>query len=158
MIACFNELYTQQYGFKASASYSTMNFQAAGTPGNIKSSWKPGFYLGGLLRVLLNTTLSLHPEYVYRMMKGDDIIFNTDFILHYLSFPVLFRAKLNERIALLAGPEFGLLIHAQQRSSSASLDATHDTEERAVSAVEGVEVRILSSLVAEARYVMGLIT
>lgn len=91
-------------------------------------------------------------------MKGDDIIFNTDFILHYLSFPVLFRAKLNERIALLAGPEFGLLIHAQQRSSSASLDATHDTEERAVSAVEGVEVRILSSLVAEARYVMGLIT
>lgn len=156
LTACFNKLSAQQYGFKAGASYSTMNFQAAGTPGNIKSSWKPGFYLGGLLRVRLNTALSLQPEYVYKMMKGDDIVSNTDFTLHYLSFPVLLRAKLNERIALLAGPEFGLLIHAQQRSSSASLDATHDTEERAVSAVGGLEVRVASSLFVEARYVHGV--
>ena len=152
------QLQAQQFGLKAGMSYNTMNFQAGGTPSSIKSRWQPGFSLGGLLNVPLYTDaiISLQPEYAYKLMKGDDIVFNTKFTLHYLSLPVLLRLELGERIALLAGPEFGLLIHAQEHTrTGASIDTRHDIEERAVSAVGGVELRMASSLFVEARYVHG---
>ena len=142
----------QQFGFKAGAFYNTMNFRAAGMGNNVKSSWKPGFYIGGLLRVPLNDVFALQPEYLYKPMRGEDKIIHADYTLHYLSLPVLLQIAVSKQISVLAGPEFGLLIHARQ----GTLDATHDTEERALSAVGGLEVKVASRVFVEARYVHGL--
>lgn len=155
LLLCGYQLSAQQFGFKAGASYNTMNFQAGGTPSSSKSKWKAGFYLGGLLKVPLSSTVALQPEYGYKQLKGDDVVFHVDYTLHYLSLPLLLRVEVAKQIALLAGPEFGLLIHAQQKGASGSLDATHDTEERAISLVGGVEVKIASGVFAELRYVHG---
>ena len=157
LLFCCSQVTAQSFGLKAGVSYNTMDFHAAGSPTTVKNSWKPGFYLGGSLRVQLNTIFAVQPEYMYKLMKGEEKAIASKYTLHYFSLPLLLRAELNKRLVLLTGPEFGLLIQANKRDNSGvSIDATHDTEERALSAVGGLEVQVASGVFVEARYVHGL--
>ena len=147
-----------QFSFKAGASYNLMNFNAGGNTGTATflNKWKPGFYLGGALTVPVDETFSFRPEYLYRYMGGREEGRKLDYTVHYLSLPVLLKAALSRKVALVAGPEFGLMIHTSQSSAGASYNVTHDTEERAIWAVGGVEWRVAGSLFVEGRYLHGL--
>lgn len=148
------EAHRQRFGIKAGITYNLMNFNA-GSPAPVtavKNSWKPGIYAGGSLQFQLDETFSIQPEYLYNFMQGADDRIKAGYKLHYLSLPVLLKIALAKRLAVVAGPEFSLLIRAAENA----VDVTHNTEERSISAVGGIELNITPSLCLNARFVHGL--
>lgn len=158
-VGCLEQVTAQkkvnEYAIKAGLSYNSMNFKAGYPSTSTSNSFKPGWYAGAALNIPLSQTFALEPQYLYSMMKGEDKTRQEDYTLHYLSLPVYLHITLTDRLSLLGGPEFGLLIRAQQRSQGTVSNITHDTEERSISAVGGFAFRITESLYADARYVHG---
>ncbi len=79
-----------------------------------------------------------------------------EYAFSYLSLPVLLKYNILPCFALLAGPQFDLLIQAKQRINGTSSDITHDTEERSVGATAGLEYYVVKNLSLTARYMYGL--
>lgn len=158
-IGCSRQLAAQTsglaYALKAGLSYNNMNFKAGSPPTDVPNHYKPGGYIGAGLYVPLGGKLAVEPQYLYSIQKGEDKTRQEAYTMHYLSLPVYLHFLLTDRFSLLAGPEFGLLIKAQQRSGGTVSNITHDTEERSVSAVAGFAFRITGSLYADARYLHG---
>ncbi len=152
------EVLHTRFGIRAGASCNVMNFNAGANTGGagFQNKWKPGFYLGAGLTVPLDETFSFQPEYVYRFMPGWEERVKAGYHLDYLSLPVLLKAAVSPRLAVLAGPEFGLLVRSTQKLNGTIYNVTHDTEERAISAVAGVEVQVAKGLVVDLRWVHGL--
>jgi opacity protein-like surface antigen len=139
------------------ANISNMNFNkgvpAPVTP--ITAAWKPGITLGFLLRVPLGEKWLLQPEYSYTQRNGKDKSIDTDYQLDYFSLPLLLHYKVHPRISLYAGPQGELLVHATAKTSGIKNNITHDTEERSIAAIAGIELRVLESVFVSARYVNG---
>ena len=148
------ENHAQRFGIKAGVQYNIMNFNAGSPPPAmaVKNTWKPGLYIGGSLQFPLDEIFAIQPEYMYSLMQGADDRIKTNYRLHYLSLPVLLRIAPAEKFAVVAGPSFNMLIHASEPGA----DITHDTEERSVSAIAGLELKVTRALIFEARYVHGL--
>lgn len=141
-------------GLNASNTDFNRGFPVPAVP--VQTSWKAGFVAGFLLQVPLSQTFSLQQEYLYSQMGGKINSSGTEYAFSYLSLPLLAKYALFPRFALLAGPQFDLLIQANQRVNGISSDVTHDTEERSLGATAGLEFYVLNNLSLTARYVYGL--
>ncbi len=152
-----SDLPSRKFGVRAGGNYSLMNFNKGFPQPATKApnSWKAGPDLRLLLNLRLNNTFTLQPEYALAIMNGEDKRVNTNYQLSYLSLPVLLRIAATERLAFLAGPQFDLLIHARQEISGVKTNITHDTEERNISIVAGIEVTLPGAFFVDARYVNG---
>ena len=148
----------QRYGLRLGAHYSLMNFNKGQPPlpQTVPNSWKPGLNIGFQLRFPVSEMLGVQPEYFYTYMQGADERSGSDYQLHYLSLPVLLNMRVSERMSHMAGPQFGLLIHARQKTNGTVSNVTHDTEERSVSAVGALQVHFTPAWYADLRYVHGL--
>jgi opacity protein-like surface antigen len=164
VIVFFNQLNAQQtvipfkqFGFQAGAAFSNMNFNK-GEPApvvKIDPSWKAGFTFGLLMRVPLGNKGWLQPEYNYVQRKGTDKSIGTSYDLDYLSLPLLLHYKLCHRFSIYAGPQGELLVHATSNNNGVKTNITHDTEERSLAAVAGIECRVIQSFFLSARYLRG---
>jgi hypothetical protein len=59
-------------------------------------------------------------------------------------------------IAILAGPEAGLLIQAQSSKNGEKTNITHDVEERSIGLTGGLVVKIYKNIFFSIRYIQGL--
>ena len=145
------------FGFKAGANFTNMNFNkgfpAPSQP--VDPSWNTGLVAGLFMEVPVIGQFYVQPEYLYAETGGADNVAGNTFKMSYLSLPLLFKYKPIKRLALMAGPQFDLLIKAKQSSGTESFDSTHDTEERSIAAVAGIEFNILEYLSLNARYMQG---
>jgi len=145
------------FGFKAGINVSNMNFNkgepAPTTP--IQASWKPDFALGLFMEVPVCNNLYIQPEYLYSQMAGEDKNSEEAYNMSYLSLPVLLKYKIGHKLAILAGPQFDLLIKAEQKNSAENSNITHDTEERSISAIAGLEFNLIKPLNLGVRYLHG---
>lgn len=144
------------FGIKAGANLSNMNFNK-GVPAPvspIESSWKPGFALGLFMEVPIYSNLYIQPEYLYSQMAGEDKSLAETYTMSYLSLPVLLKYKLFDKLAILAGPQFDLLIKAKNNTASNS-NITHNTEERSIFVVAGLEINLVEKISLGARYLRG---
>lgn len=144
------------FGAKAGINLSNMNFNkgipAPLTP--IESSWKSGFALGVFMEVPVYSNLYIQPEYLYSQVAGEDKSLAETYSMSYLSLPVLLKYKIFEKLAILVGPQFDLLIKAENNDSSNS-NITHNTEERSIFAVAGLEINLIERIRLGARYLNG---
>jgi Outer membrane protein beta-barrel domain len=142
------------FGFQAGVVISNMNFNLGSTAPDttIKSVWKPGFTFGFILQIPLVEKLSLQPEYSFTRRYGNDQSLGTDFRLDYFSMPLLLKYGISDRIDLIAGPQFDLLLNAQSTNKGESTDITHIVEERCIGIVGGLEVHIASAFFISGRY------
>ena len=147
----------KRFGFQVGANASNMNFNKGEPPpvAPIAASWKAGLTLGFIMRVPLGEHFLLQPEYNYIQRNGADKSISTSYQLDYFSLPVLLHYKINDLLSVYAGPQGELLIRANATSNGTKLNITHDTEERSLAAVAGIELRILQSFFVSARYVNG---
>ena len=145
------------FGFQAGANISNMNFNLGSTAPDttIASSWKAGFTFGFILQIPLAKKFSLEPEYSFTRRYGADNSLGIDFRMDYLSMPVLVKYQFFERFALLAGPQFELLINARSTNRGENTDITHQVEERSVGIAAGLEVQIVRAFFVSARYIEG---
>jgi len=144
-------------GIKAGVNYSFMNFNRgylASDPA-IVNSWKPGLYVGALIQVPLNRYITLQTEYAFTWMRSEDVRIKTAYNLSYLTLPLLLKLAVSQRIAVIAGPQFDLLVGANKKNSGTVTSITHDTEERNISGVVAIEVNLVKSVFVDARYIHG---
>lgn len=145
------------FGASLGANLTHMNFNRGypkpATP--INTSWKPGIAVGALVQVPIYGRFSFQQEYLFSQMgsqlKDSGLIYR----LAYLSLPTTLRVRVLPRLALLAGPQFDLLIKAQTENNNQTIDITHDTEERSVGTTAGLEYYLLPQLSLNARYLHG---
>lgn len=145
------------FSFKAGLNLSTMNFSKASavSPDPVKGKWTTGFLAGISMDVPLSGPLYLQPEYLYLRAGGEDKNSAAAYTMSYLSLPVLFGYHFSEKLSLVAGPQFDLLISSDEKANSSSSSITHDTEERSISAAAGLEYNLTDLLSLNARYVHG---
>jgi opacity protein-like surface antigen len=123
----------------------------------VETIWKTGFVIGALVQVDLSKKLALQQEYLLAQQGGEVLRgTNTRYRLRYLSLPLLLKYRVVPRVALVAGPQFDLLLNARQETAGQTTDITHDTEERGLGATAGLEVQLWRSLSLSARYLQGL--
>lgn len=147
----------KRFGFQAGVNISNMNFNkgypAPSSP--VAAAWKPGISLGFLMRVPLGEKWLLHPEYSYTQRNGKDKSINTDYQLDYFSLPLLLHYQVHPLVSVYAGPQGELLVRASATANGTKTNITHDTEERSIAAIAGIELHILPSLFVSARYMNG---
>lgn len=148
----------KRFGFQAGINVSNMNFNrgypAPAAP--IAAAWKPGICLGFLMRAPLGGKWLLQPEYSYTQRNGKDKSIDTDYQLDYFSLPLLLYYQVHPLVSVYAGPQGELLVRASATANGAKTNITHDTEERSIAAIAGIELHILQSLFVSARYTNGL--
>lgn len=147
----------QKFGVKVGVNYCLMNFNKSWIPpaAAVKNIWKPGINLGFLLQLPLNEFITLQPEYAYAQMSGEDERYGASYNISYLSLPVLLRISLTKNIAILAGPEFDLLLQAKRKEKGQKTSIEHQTEERNFAGIIGLEIKIIKSFFVDARYMKG---
>lgn len=146
-----------RFGLRLGLNYSNTNFNM-GEPKPvvpIGTKWKTGFVVGALVEVGLSEHLALQQEYLYAQQRGE-VRGGARYQLHYLSLPLLLKYRVLPRLAVVAGPQFDLMLKAQQELSGQTTDITHDTEERGLGATAGLEMSLWRNLGLSARYLQGL--
>jgi hypothetical protein len=103
----------------------------------------------------LSEHLALQQEYLYSQQSGE-ISGGARYQMQYLSLPLLLKYRIVPRLAVVAGPQFDLMLKAQQEVQGQTINITHDTEERGLGATAGLEVTIWRNLGLSARYLQGL--
>lgn len=145
------------FGLRLGLNYSNTNFNM-GEPKPVvpvDTKWKTGFVVGALVEVGLSEHLALRQEYLYSQQSGE-ISGGARYQLQYLSLPLLLKYRIVPRLAVVAGPQFDLMLKAQQEVQGQTINITHDTEERGLGATAGLEVTIWRNLGLSARYLQGL--
>lgn len=147
----------KKFSIEAGANYSNMNFnEGYPTPSPlIGSSWKAGVSAGVFFKIALAGNLSLQPGYFYIRRNGADKSIDTKYVNDYFAFPLLLKYKLSPLIDIVAGPQAGLLIHANSYNNGIKTDITHDVEERSISGTAGFNIHFLQSFYIAARYLQG---
>ncbi len=147
----------KRFGFRAGSNFSHMDFSKGSPPPTapISTSWQTGINIGVSLAIPLSDNLSLQPEYAFSAMGSEVKADNTRYSLNYLSLPVLLKYNLVEKLSILGGPQFDLLISATKTVNGSKETITHDTEERSIALVGGVEYQVLGPIAVSLRYLRG---
>jgi opacity protein-like surface antigen len=146
-----------RFGLRLGLNQSNTNFNM-GEPKPVvpvDTKWKTGFVVGALVEVGLNDHFALRQEYLYSQQSGE-ISGGARYQMQYLSLPLLLKYRVLPRLAVVAGPQFDLMLKAEQEASGQTTNITHDTEERGLGATAGLEVSVWRSLSLSARYLQGL--
>ncbi|MEJ7679598.1 MAG: porin family protein [Segetibacter sp.] len=148
----------KRFGVIVGGNVSNMNFNKGIPPPPvvIKAAWKAAITAGFSLQIPLRNKLSIQTEYLYSQVNAEDKSTEIKYFLNYLSMPVLLKYQLYSNIAVIAGPQAGLLITAKKKSVGTSSNMTHDTEERSFGLAAGLEFKVIKDASLNARYVYGL--
>jgi len=148
----------RKFGFMAGVNFSHMNFNKGvpPPPTPVATNWKPGIFFGVTLQIPVADNVSIQPQYLFSQLGGEIKNSGVDYKLNYFSMPLFLRYQFNQRIAMMAGPQFDLLINAKKDSSGKSYNITHDTEERNFGLALAAEIQLWHSLGVNIRYMHGL--
>ncbi|HET9503108.1 MAG TPA: porin family protein [Hymenobacter sp.] len=147
-----------KFGLRLGLNYSNTNFNQGAQPvpfGPIPTVWRPGFLAGALVQIDLNRWLSLQQEYSFSQQGGERRDSATRYRMRYLSLPLLVKYQVSDRVTLVAGPQFDLMIATTAKANGQTKDITHDTEDRAVGAVAGLEIRMWRNISLSSRFLQG---
>jgi hypothetical protein len=146
-----------RFGVKAGANFTNMNFNRIFDPPEdpVASSWKTGILVGLFMEVPVYDKFYIQPEYQYTQAGGEDNTTGKSYKMSYLSLPVLLKYEIIEKLAIVAGPQFDLLIKAEEKFEGSKTVTTHDTEERSISIVGGLTFYPIKSMGLNARYIYG---
>ncbi|MNK07623.1 hypothetical protein D3C87_255380 [compost metagenome] len=133
------------FGIKAGANFS--NFS-----GDVDTDGITSFHAGGVLELNLIPIFSVQAEGLFSSQgatyKDTALDIAKDINLDYISVPVMAKYYIVPKLSLMAGPQFSFLVSdAKEAFETKSFD---------MSAVGGVELKIIAGLFAQARYTVGL--
>lgn len=150
-----NEPTLKRFGFKIGANVSHMNFSKGSPPLPIETTWQTGITFGLIMNLPICNRLFFQPEYSYSQTGGKIKNSDTSYKFNYLSLPLLLKFDLLEKLSLIAGPQFDILINAKKLVKGTALNTTHDTEERSIGITGGIEYQLIDPLSLTLRYMNG---
>lgn len=103
------------YGVKAGLNVTKISF----SNDDFKTSFQPGFHLGGLVNYAFNNRFSVQGEVFYSAEGGKEKHISSgnkgNINMGYIQVPVLARIVFAERFFGLAGPQIGILLSAKEK-------------------------------------------
>jgi hypothetical protein len=148
----------KKFGFKLGVNYSNMifskQFPTPETSGKVVS--KTGILVGFILHTSLGKKLSLQTEYLISTRKAEVTTSGRHYKFTYLSFPVLLKYPATKRLSILAGPQADMLIYSSHQTNGTSIDLEHETEERNINALFGLEYKISKPFSVGVEYLKSL--
>jgi hypothetical protein len=124
----------------------------------ISRMMKFGFHGGVFVTFMFTDKLGLQPELLYSTQGSeyDESTFDGTLKMDYLNIPVLLRYNINEMISIHVGPQFGILVKAEEEIDGDAEDIKDDFKGSDISGAFGVEIDLPAKLGFGARYVIGL--
>jgi opacity protein-like surface antigen len=129
--------------------YSIYNADNSGT------ELKPGWHLGLLWHIHKGEHLALQPEVVYSV-QGANLAAGAKLNLGYINVPILFQYMFNNGFRLEAGPQFGVLLHAESELSGNSDNVKNNFKPMDIALAGGIGYVSPSGFGVDARYNYGL--
>jgi hypothetical protein len=127
-----------------------------------KDKFSFGYHLGGFIQLGLTKSIVFQPEVYFSQITYDtadgfnQVIPNSITIsqlkLGYLNIPLLLGLKVNQRIMLQAGPQFGIIMNKSENLKANGQNALKNGD---FSMVGGLQITA-ASFVIYGRYVVGL--
>ncbi len=128
---------------------------------NFNNKFAFGYHFGGFVQLKLSSAFTLQPELYYSEVNFDTAnnfsqtyqsIDISKIKFGYLNLPILLNINLSKKLALQAGPRFGILSKSNLSVKNQAKDAVKSGD---IAMVGGVQVK-LSSLYVYGRYQVGL--
>ena len=121
-----------RFGLRAGMNLSHLNFSRVSLPSEkpLEMSWQAGGAGGLFMIVPLHESFFIQPEYLFSQTGGKAESSNLHYNLNYLSLPVFLRWEMRNRFSFILGPQFDLLINADQKNQTSEITA--HTESRKI--------------------------
>jgi len=152
-------LFAQGLGFGIKAGVNFANQDISGSGFAIDTKSQVGFHAGVFFNFMFSDKLGLQPEALFSMQgsKFDFSGFDGKQTLNYITIPVLLRYNVAEIFSLHAGPQFGLLMSAEEEFDGGDPeDIKDDFKGTDFGLAFGAEVDLPVKVGFGARYVLGL--
>lgn len=145
-----------QMAIGAKAGLNLANW-AGDVKDELDSKNRTGFHVGAYLKFNLSDAISIQPEILYNSVgaKVEDPDGDADFVMDYISIPVMLLYNINESFNIQVGPQFGFLTKAEAKSGDASVDVKEIFTGSDLGLNFGVGLNF-GKLNAAARYSLGL--
>ena len=139
-----------EIGLKAGANISNTSFDATGVDTESITSLHAGAY--GLIKV---SKIGIQPEILFSKQGSDVSLagFSDEFDFTYVNIPVMLKLYLAAGLNLQVGPQFGLLLNAEDSEGEDIKDQLKGSD---LSAAFGLGWDAPFGLQANIRYVLGL--
>ena len=88
------------------------------------NSMRVGFHAGAYATFNLSDKIGIQPELLYNSVgtKFEDVDGDVDFVLNYISIPVMLLYNASENVNIQVGPQFGFLASADGKADGGSVD------------------------------------
>lgn len=147
-----------KFGIRGGMNLSHINFSRGSQPPEIpiKTNWQPGINAGGVISIPITTDLYLRPEYLFSQIGGKIDEENRNYVINYISLPVLLNWNLFERISIFSGPQFDLLIRARDKSPNNNRSIEKQIEHRHIAISGGVNYFFTTHAAMDIRFIVGV--
>jgi hypothetical protein len=158
VLVCAINLMAQGLGFGIKAGANISNTNISSDQYSLDTKSKFGFHGGVFVTFMFSDKLGVQPELLYSTQGSeyDESTFDGALSMDYINIPVLLRYNINEMFSVHVGPQFGILVKAEEEINGNTEDIKDDFKSSDVSAAFGVEVDLPAKLGFGARYVIGL--
>lgn len=158
MTLCASALLAQGIGFGIKGGVNIANTDISSDQFTLDTKSKLGFHGGVFVNLMFSDKLGIQPEVLYSLQGSKYDISSVDgkLTLGYVNIPLLVRYNINEMISLHVGPQFGLLMSAEEEFDGDTADVKDDFKSSDISGAFGVEFDLPMKIGFGARYVLGL--
>jgi hypothetical protein len=117
---------------------------------------RTGFHVGLLSHIHLAKSVAIQPELQYSTQGARNASNNDTYKVDYLSVPIMLQYMFNNGFRIEAGPQFGLLVHAEDEQDGVGIDSGDDYKKGDVGIGVGVNYLSYSGLGFGGRYTFGV--
>lgn len=143
-------------GLKGGLNFANVNYSNASLSN--ASSSKTGFHLGVFARVMVTGKFGIQPE-AHFSVQGSKLSvgsIKSELNTSYLQIPILLRFSPISLINIHAGPQFGILLKAEEKVGSAVTGVKNNFKNRDFALAFGVGLDLPLGLNLTLRYIRGL--
>jgi len=154
---CSEGLYAQGLDFGVKAGVNVANQKISG---DYEPDTKAmiGFHGGVFVTWMFTEKLGLQPEVLFSTQgsKDSENIYDYAIITNYVNVPVLVRYDINDMFSVHAGPQFGILISADEEFDGDKQDIKDDFKTTDIGVAVGAEADLPANLGVGVRYIIGV--
>jgi hypothetical protein len=150
--------FAQGLGFGLKGGVNIANTDISSDQFTLDTKSKIGFHGGVFVNLMLSDKFGLQPELLYSLQGSEYDIPSVEgnLTLSYLNVPILLRYNINDMLSIHAGPQFGVLMSAEEEFDGDTSDVKDDFKGSDISGAFGIEVDLPMKIGFGARYVLGL--
>lgn len=144
---------TTHFGIKAGVNFANLEIE-----NQADGDHRTGFHVGGLAHIHIAPKFALQPELVFSTQGREQTINGVDYRtnLSYINVPILAQYMFGTGFRLQTGPQFGILVNAENKVNNVETDVKDSYKTPDVSWAFGASYLTNAGIGFDARYNLGL--